>query len=222
MVTTTAPTQGNIGSIARAALRPTVLLNVIAPLVAYQVMHLAGVSDLLALSLAAAFPATATLVAVARTRRLDVLGALSLTFIVLGVGTAALFQDPQLVLVANAAPGGLIGLIFLGSVGTQKPMLYLLGRQFAGGTRLAALWAMSAAFRHRLRIMTAVWGAALVAGSIAHVAVALLLPTPTAVSLGPVIMVLALGPAALHTMRERARAAAASWSGKPPSGREMS
>ncbi|MFC4942094.1 VC0807 family protein [Pseudonocardia sp. GCM10023141] len=204
-----------MNSLARKAFQPTVLLNVIAPLLGYYLLHALGSSDLVALSISAAFPAAAVALAAYRKRRLEAIGMVSLAFIVISVATAAVFQDPRLLLVMSAVPTGLIGLGFLATLLMRRPMLYVLGRQLepvglAGTPRsFDGRWATSAEFRQRLRTLTAAWGAALAANCVIHIALALLLEPSLVVMLNPLVMVATIGPLAIHTMRGRAQRVAA-------------
>lgn len=191
-----------MNNFAARALRPDVLLTVVAPLVGYQVLHAAGASDLVALTAAAVFPVAAVVMTVVRTRRISPLGTLSLLFIGIGIATALVFQDPTLVLVASALPTGVVGLAFFATLLGRHPMTYLLGRELTGP---AAPLPTSDGFRRRSRTMTAIWGAALVVSCAAHVVAALLLPPSVVVPLNLLITIVVVGPVVVHTVRARAR-----------------
>jgi hypothetical protein len=165
--------------------------TVVAPFVAYFALHLLGVADVPALSVAAVFPLVATIVDAARNRRLDPIGTLSIVVTAVGIATAVLVQDPRLVLEANAMPGLLVGLTFLVSAAAGRPLLSVFVRHIEVATSL-----------------TTIWGAALTAAGFGHAALAWWAPTELAVGFSPVITVVALLPALARTLHVRRRAAA--------------
>ncbi|HET8626991.1 MAG TPA: VC0807 family protein [Thermomicrobiales bacterium] len=152
----------------RAHLRHSLALNVGAPFVAYWFMTRHGVPGGDALLVSAAFPLVGVVAAAARTRRLDLIGALSLATLALGLLGAFVFHDPRFVLLKESAVTGLIGAACLGSLLAPRPLLFALGRQLsANGDREAlarydARWA-DPDVRARSRRMTLVWGVGLLA-----------------------------------------------------------
>jgi hypothetical protein len=165
--------------------------TVAAPFVAYFALHLLGVADVPALSVAAVFPLVATIVDAVRNRRLDPIGTLSIAVTAVGIVTAVLVQDPRLVLEANTLPGLLVGLAFLVSVAAGRPLLSV----FVSHAKVAAS-------------LTTIWGAALTAAGLGHAALGWWAPTELAVGLSPVITAVALLPALGWTLHVRRAAAA--------------
>jgi hypothetical protein len=174
--------------------------TVAAPFVAYFALHLLGVADVPALSVAAVFPLVATSVDAVRNRRLDPIGTLSIAVTAVGIATAVLVQDPRLVLEANALPGLLVGLAFLVSVAAGRPLLSV----FVNHAKVAAS-------------MTTIWGAALTVAGLGHAALGWWAPTELAVGASPVITAVALLPALGWTLRVRRVAATASAHAAPAS-----
>ncbi|MFJ4184975.1 VC0807 family protein [Kitasatospora sp. NPDC089509] len=172
-----------------AALLP-LLLDLALPLGVYYGLRLAGVDQWWSLLWSAAVPAVTVLLRLARTRRVDFVALLVLSMIALGLVLSALTGDPRTLLVREAWTGmlgGLLGVWLLASVGYGRPALMVLFRSFvqvkAGEDGLRAWearWHQDAGFRHGLRVLTAVWGAASVLNALAQLAIAHLLPLDAA------------------------------------------
>ncbi|MEV7597162.1 VC0807 family protein [Kitasatospora sp. NPDC089797] len=166
------------------------LLDLALPLAVFYGLRLAGVDQWWSLLWSAAVPAVTVTVRLARTRRVDFLALLVLSMIVLGLVLSTLTGDPRTLLVREAWTGmlgGLLGLWLLRSVVHGRPALMLLFRSFvqlkAGEDGLRAWearWHQDAAFRHGVRVVTAVWGAASSLNALAQLAVAYLLPIDAA------------------------------------------
>lgn len=171
---------------------PSVLVNAVLPFLLYALLTRRQVSAVTALSLTALFPLTWTVVTAIRARRLDVIGALSLAFIIVGVATSLLSGSTRLYLVKESFLTGLFGLACLISLLRPRPLLFYLGRQFASGGDAARTagydqrW-QQPAFRSRQRLLTAVWGGVLVGEALLRVALAFLLPTAAAVIVSPLL-----------------------------------
>ncbi len=150
------------------------LFTIALPFIGYQVLTLEHVKSVVALSLVSIFPLGATLVGWVRTRRVDILGALSFVFIVVGVATGLITGSPRFLLLKESAFTGIFGLVFLGSLLRERPVMFYFGRQFATGgdpDRVAAwdgLWQYPQ-FRHAQRVITAVWGIGWLADALVRV-----------------------------------------------------
>ena len=186
----------------------SLVINFVAPLLAYYLIHSHVRSSAMALALAGAIPVAYTLVMLAVRRRLDPVGVVSVASFGLGVlvswasGGNALaleLQDPALT--------GLVGLACLVSVAIGRPLhpviLRLLGR---GNARYADI-----ASRTQTRtslVVTAIIGVTLTARAAALTVLALTQPTSTFVAFQhPVgLPFLGLGLAALFFYRSRLQA----------------
>jgi intracellular septation protein A len=185
---------------------PQILLGVVAPFVVYQVATRLGASELAALAWGAAFPIAGIALGLARRRRLDVISAISLTSIVVGLAGGLLMHSAQFLLVKDSLVSATIGLAFLGSLLAARPLIFVIGR--AQSPERAAVfdarWA-EPAFRRALRTMTAVWGTALLAEAVTRVVLSLLIPPAALLLVSPLLAAAVLGPVALWTVRRRAR-----------------
>lgn len=113
--------------------QPTLLLNIGAPIAAYEVMTNRGALEFTGLLVAAIFPVLAVALSAVRTRRLDPIGALSLAAIALGLAGTLFLHDPRVLLVKDSVITGGLGLAFLGSLLTTRPLLFVVGRQMTTG-----------------------------------------------------------------------------------------
>ncbi len=159
---------------------PSILVNGVLTVLAYQVLIGHHVSSVTALILTALIPAAWTVGSVARTRRVDALGALSLFFIALGILASIISGNARFILIKESFGTGLFGLVFLGSFLLRRPLMFYFGRQFATGgeakrmARWEGLWQYES-FRHGMLVMTAVWGIGFMLEASARVALVFVL-----------------------------------------------
>jgi hypothetical protein len=181
---------------------PSVRLNVVAPIVAYWVLSKLGMSAVGALAVAAVFPAVGSVLPVTRRRRLDPVAALSLIAIVVGLIAGLVFHNGRVLLVRESLTSGTLGLVFLGSLLTSRPLLVVLRQRLStSGSRVGH----QAGRSRSARAETAVWGVALVAEATIRVGLSYLLPIGAMVTISPLLAPIVLGPVALWTLRRPAR-----------------
>ncbi len=183
---------------------PQILLGAVAPFVVYQVATRLGASELAALAWGAVFPLVGIALGLARRRRLDVISAISLTSITVGLAGGLLLHSAQFLLVKDSLVTATIGLAFLGSLPAARPLIFMIARAQSPerAAELDARWA-EPGFRHALRVMTAVWGGTLVAEAATRIVLALLIPPAALLLVSPLLTVVFLGPVALWTVRRR-------------------
>jgi hypothetical protein len=164
---TTAPGEGFR---LRSFLSGSLALDVVVPIVAYQVMiHLLGVSRVPALVLSGAFPAVNVVRRYVQNRRVDPVGVIVLVSILLGAALSLVSGSEKLTLLRESFLTAAFGIAFLVSLVVGKPIMFLLIRQFVAQEderQLAewdALWTDTPEFRRVMRQMTAMWGIALLA-----------------------------------------------------------
>lgn len=140
-----------------------VVLDVAAPLAAYYALvHYAGLTTVTALLLSGVFPASVVTIGAIRHHRLDVVGALVLAGIVVGTVLGLVSHSARLVLVEGSVGTGVFGAACLGSLWTQRPLMFGLALEFTGpdtaqGREMTGLWQYEG-FRRIFRVITAVWG----------------------------------------------------------------
>ncbi len=188
------------------------------PYLAYVVLRDRGASTVDALAAGAVFPAAFIAVNFARRRRLDGLGLAVLAAIAAGVGLSLLSGSSRFALVKESLVTGAFGLAMLGSLLGRRPLMFYFGRKFAtdgspaGHAAWASYWDRSATFRVSNRIMTAVWGVALLVEAAIRVVLAYTLPASTVVGLSATVPLVVVGLLMLWTFayggRSRARSRA--------------
>ncbi len=171
---------------------PDLVIDGALPAIAYQVLTHYGVSAVPALTAGAIFPAANIMRKFIATRRLDLIGAIVLFFIAIGVAASLISGSVLFVLIKESFITGLVGLLFLSSFLWHRPIFFYLGRQFSAGEdpeRLAwwnGLW-QHARFRRTMRTLTVVWGVAYVLEAIVRVVLALTMTPGAVVILSPIM-----------------------------------
>jgi hypothetical protein len=175
-------------------LLPSLLLNAVAPYVAYQVLTGNGVDPVQALQTTAIFPIVGIAGGYMRTRRLDIIGLVSLVFIVLGVAASLISGDPRFILVKESFLTGVFGLLYLLSLLMPRPLIFYFGRQFTSGgdpVRAAAFEArwQYPRFRAVCRTMTVVWGVALLIEACLRVGLSFVMPISVFLLVSPTLAI---------------------------------
>ena len=117
---------------------------------------------------------------------------LSLIAIIAGVATSGLTNNPAFAVAKESLFTAVFGLVFLGSLLRARPLIFQLARQYSTGDDPAAIAAWDALwerppFRRTIRIMTAVWGCALLLEAGLRVVVAFALPVATSTIVSPAL-----------------------------------
>ena len=144
----------------------TILLNIVAPIVVYDLAVGRGVAEVPALLLSGIPPLLEMLGTVAIRRHADEFSVIVLILIVLSVVVALLGGDARLLLLRESAVTALFGLVLLGSLLTPRPLMFLFGRRFAtdGSPEGVAWWNglwQFPPFRRMQRQLTTMWGVTL-------------------------------------------------------------
>lgn len=173
--------QPSMGRMLRS-LVPNLVINGVLPILLYQLLTGNGVAVVPALVAGSAFPLAYTLWSWARTRHLDLIAGISLFFIVVSAAASLISGSTRFTLIKESFFTGLFGLVFFGSLLVARPLMFYIARQFAAGgdpahvRRWDDLWQYPG-FRHVMRVMTAIWGAAFVADALIRVGLVFLLTT---------------------------------------------
>jgi hypothetical protein len=157
-------------SVARIA-----IFDIGGPLVAYNLLRSAGFGSVPALVLSGVFPATGVIIGIIQHRRADAVGILVLSGIAVGAVLGLVSHNTRLVLDEGSVPTAVFGLLCLGSLGTERPLMYRLALEFVGpatskGREFADLWQYDG-FRRVFRVITVGWGVAFIAEAAARVAI---------------------------------------------------
>jgi hypothetical protein len=149
-------------------------------------------SEVAALSVAAALPAVGSLWGVARRRRLDVIAVVVLLSIAVSMVGVALGGSPRLLLIRESLFTGALGVACFVSLLLPRPLMFYFARQSTAGDdpeRIAAFnerWQILAV-RGMHRLITVVWGVAFTAEFLLRVILVLVLPPVAVLAAAPII-----------------------------------
>jgi intracellular septation protein A len=163
-------------------LMPSVILNGVLPVVLYQFLRRDGVAPVPSLVAGSIFPIGFTALGWLRTRRLDLIASVSLFYILLSTAASLISGSTRFTLLKDSFFTGLFGLIFLGSLLRSRPLMFYIAQQFAtgGDPDRRRSWDhrwQHAAFRHVMRVMTAIWGTMLIADALIRTGLVFVLST---------------------------------------------
>jgi len=180
-----------------AQLLPTLIFDVALPIVIFNLLTLYRMPTLWALLAGGLSPAVNNIRIWVRSRRLEPLGIIVMTFLAIGTATSLITGSVLFALVKESFLTATFGLICLLSLLAERPLLFYIMRQFVAGDdpqRIAwwnGLWEVPP-FRAAQRLVTTVWGMAYLVEALLRVGFALLLPPAEVVSLSPVMAFIVL------------------------------
>jgi intracellular septation protein A len=171
---------------------PTLVFDVAMPIVAFNALTGYGVSKLWALAAGGLFPAINNLRSWIKSRRLEPLGIIVMAFLAIGTATSLISGSVFFALIKESFLTAAFGLICLGSLLLERPLMFYIIRQFVAGddpARLAwwnGLWS-DPGFRATLRFVTTAWGVAYLVEALVRVGFALVLSPAQVVTISPVM-----------------------------------
>jgi hypothetical protein len=196
---------------------PTILFNVIMPVLTYNYVHNHHHSAVASLLAASAWTVFELLFFYTLHRRLDEFGVVVLTFFALSMIAALGFNSARLLLVKDSVLTGAWGIMLLGSLAFSKPLMFYFGRKFAtdgtvaGVARWNGLWQYEG-FRKAQRFLTVVWGVVFCVEAALRVVLAYNVSISVMVTVNAVLPLTVTGGLVAWTIaygkRGRARAAA--------------
>lgn len=156
--------------------------GLILPFALYYGLRLAGADPWVALVLGGLAPLLRVLIAAARTRRLDRLGAFTLSVLVLNTAVGLVTADARLLMALGGWLTALLGAWLLTSLAGGRSALFeatvaLMPAEAAAQWKHD--WQHNPVFRRIFRAMTAGWGAAFLIAAAARVVMAYTLPVDT-------------------------------------------
>jgi hypothetical protein len=185
------------------------LLNAIAPFGTYEILTSRGVSGMMALAVGALFPLAAIAVSGVRTRRLDPFAAVTLAAIATGLIGGLAFDSPRILLVKDSIITATIGCAFLGSLAARRPLIYVFARQLSNDpAALEQRWSVSEG-RRRFRVLTLVWGVALVAEASVRIALSFVMTPGVFMVVSPLLAAAVFGVVGRWSLRSRRAAISA-------------
>ncbi len=171
---------------------PALIFDVAVPIIVFNALTRYGVSTLWALVAGGLSPAINNLRVWARSRRLEPLGVIVMTFLAIGTATSLISGSVFFALIKESFLTATFGFICLGSLLVQRPLMFYINRQFVAGEDPAriewwnSLWEYPN-FRAAQRLVTAVWGIVYLVEAALRVGFALVLPPAQVVTLSPLM-----------------------------------
>lgn len=148
-------------------------------------------------------------VAVAR-HRITVIGLMVSVGVLIGAGLTMITGDARYLMARDSIVSGALGLILLGSLVLRRPVLFPLLKSMSSDdpakvARLDQLMTGDPAFRRRLTMITAVWGAGALLESVVRVALVYLLPLDVMPVVSVVLQLVTFGLLLGWTVRYRTK-----------------
>lgn len=172
---------------------PMLCFDVIAPIAVFNLLTHYGVSTLWSLAAGSLPPALNNLRTWMQSRRLEPLGVIIIVMLAAGTVGSLISGSVFFALIKESFLTGVFGVICLGSLVMERPLIFYTARQFVAGDdpeRIAwwnGLWQYPE-FRHATRLITLVWGAAFLAEAGLRVLLALTLTPAEVVVTSPVTL----------------------------------
>ena len=170
-----------------------IAVDVVLPWLAVQLLLRFGHFSIVpALAIAAGFPAASIVRLWIRQRHVDLIGLAVFVTILGGIAVALLFHDPRFAVLKGAPGFALFGIACLISLTRKRPLMFYVAREFnaAGDEAKAAAWTgrlENPRFCQVMRLLTLVWGVALLVEAPLGIAAAFLLPPTTAMVIEPML-----------------------------------
>ena len=172
---------------------PTLVFDIAMPVVVFKLLTSYGVSTLWALVAGGLSPAINNLRVWAKSRRLEPLGIIVMSFLAIGTAASLISGSVFFALIKESFMTATFGFICLGSLLAERPLMFYINRQFVAGddpVRLQwwnGLWQYPD-FRAALRLVTVVWGIAYLVEALLRVGFALVLSPAQVVAISPVMV----------------------------------
>lgn len=163
-----------------------VILDIVGPLVVFQLATVAGVSAVWALVFSGFTPVIAVVADWVRWRTLEVVGSVVLGGIAVSVLLALISSDPRIVLLEGAVLTSAFGLVCLVSLVKRRPLIFYFAQVFYGGQHATRGQELDSDYdtypeaRSFWRTLSVVWGVVYLVESAARVAIIVVASTRTA------------------------------------------
>jgi len=164
------------------------------PLVGYYALHLLGASDWVALLAATGLSGLRLVWVAVRSRRVTWFGAVMLAVFGMGLALAFVGGDPRFLLVKDSFGTAGVGLVFLVSLLTARPLTLSAFQTWkpAEAEEMGELYRTVPAARRIFRVSSLVWGLGLLAEAAVRVPLVYLLPLDVAVGASTGLMVVTM------------------------------
>lgn len=163
----------------------TLVLNILLPYLIYSLL-ITRTSSIAALSAAALVPLCDSLYSLIRTRKPDMFSGFIFLGLILSVIAVLLGGDERFILLRESYVTGIMGLVFLVSLAFARPLIYHFAERFTGrDPHMNEKWESNPRYRRTFRLLTAVWGVALLLEALVKVVLVYTLSIPTFLLVSP-------------------------------------
>ncbi|PRY43822.1 VC0807 family protein [Umezawaea tangerina] len=185
------------------ALLPTLLVDLALPIGGYYLLNHLGAPDWLSLTAGAATSGLVLLVGILRTRTVDAAATFMLALFAFGLLTLFLTGDARFVIAKDSLLSLAVGLVFLGSLFAERPLLLTLTARTAPA--VADRYRDSPAVRRTVRFATILWGVGMLVDAVVRIPLAYTLPVDVMVVGSPALTIAIVGVLVLITRKYAAR-----------------
>lgn len=154
---------------------PSIVINLILPWALYTLLHHIFTSEVIRLAITGTIPAFRTFIQWIWHKKVDYIGIIGVIGFIIALTVSVLSGGNPLPLkLVHPMIFGVIGIAFVASVVINKPLLMILYKVIVPGQKERF---KSAIVRKKVTTMTLIFGGILLLSSIAHITLALILPT---------------------------------------------
>ena len=177
-------------------LLPSLLMDVILPVATFNILNVLGAPTLIAVTAGGVFPLISIGRTWIKTRQIEPLGIVVLTFLVLGTAASLISGSVLFALIRGSLLTAVFGLVCLASLLTKRTLTFYLMRQIVAAgdpaivERWNGLWGVPS-FRRTQQLVAVVWGLTYVVEAVVRVVLALTFEPAVVVNVSPVLAFLA-------------------------------
>ncbi|MBI0575824.1 hypothetical protein IEC97_00510 [Neobacillus cucumis] len=182
----------------------SIVINGAIPVLVYNLL-LDHFSSFVSLLIATLIPLGDNLYHLVKYRKADAFGLFMLIGFLLSLAAFVLGGNERLILLRESMVTGLLGLIFIGSLFLGKPLIYHFAIRFSASDesvkkgQFTKNWEVPY-FRFVLRVMTAIWGIALLGDAVLRVILVFELSISTFLAVSQIVFYCVIGAAILFTI----------------------
>jgi hypothetical protein len=196
IMSTVSQTTSSTKNINLRTLLISIALNAGIPFLLYRfALRYLSASEVVALSVAALFPAIHSIVGIVRHRRVDIIAVLVFAGLLVSIVLGSLTDNPKILLMRESFITGTLGVMCFVSLLFPKPLMFYFGRQFTAGNDPVKVAAFNATWQYPHarfvhRLITVVWGVAFVGEFLLRVLLVYTLPAATVLAVAPKVLTL--------------------------------
>jgi len=172
------------------SLLPTLVVDLVLPIGGYYLLRQFGVDEWIALAAGGVVSGLVLVAGIVRSRRVDRTAVFMLGLFAFGLLTLLLTGDERFAIAKDSLISLVLGLLFLGSLLTARPLLLVLVAKTAPA--VVARYEDSPAVRRTVRFATLLWGVGLLADAALRVVLVYALPVDVMVVGSPLLTVLVI------------------------------